>query len=70
MQKIVKCNKADYTTLSAIWERSVRATHDFLNEDTITGQYARISITDKNLRLFHTSEIFIGAISAPNSART
>ena len=36
MQKIVKCNKADYTTLSAIWERSVRATHDFLNEDTIT----------------------------------
>ena len=36
MQKIVKCNKADYTTLSAIWERSVRATHDFLDEDTIT----------------------------------
>ena len=36
MHKIVKCNKADYTTLSAIWERSVRATHDFLNEDTIT----------------------------------
>ena len=36
MQKIVKCNKADYTTLSAIWERSVRATHDLLDEDTIT----------------------------------
>ena len=36
MQKIVKCNKADYPTLSAIWERSVRATHDFLNEDTVT----------------------------------
>ena len=36
MQKIVKCNKEDYATLSAIWERSVRATHDFLNEDTIT----------------------------------
>ena len=36
MQQIVKCNKADYTTLSAIWERSVRATHDFFNEDTIT----------------------------------
>ena len=33
---IVKCNKEDYTTLSAIWERSVRATHDFLDEDTIT----------------------------------
>ena len=36
MQKIVKCNKADYTTLSDIWEHSVRATHDFLDEDTIT----------------------------------
>lgn len=35
MQKIVKCNKEDYTMLSAIWERSVRATHDFLDEDTI-----------------------------------
>ena len=36
MQKIVKCNKEDYGTLSAIWERSVRATHDFLDEETIT----------------------------------
>ena len=36
MQKIVKCNKEDYATLSAIWERSVRATHDFLDEETIT----------------------------------
>ena len=36
MQKIVKCNVADYAVLSAIWERSVRATHDFLDEDTIT----------------------------------
>ena len=36
MQKIVKCNVADYEVLSAIWERSVRATHDFLDEDTIT----------------------------------
>ena len=36
MQKIVKCNVADYAVLSAIWERSVRTTHDFLDEDTIT----------------------------------
>ncbi|MBD5328965.1 MAG: GNAT family N-acetyltransferase [Bacteroides sp.] len=35
MHKIVKCNKEDYETLSSIWERSVRATHDFLEEDTI-----------------------------------
>ena len=35
MQKIVRCNKEDYATLSSIWERSVRATHDFLDEDTI-----------------------------------
>ena len=35
MHKIVKCNKDDYATLSSIWERSVRATHDFLDEDTI-----------------------------------
>ena len=35
MQTIVRCNKEDYATLSSIWERSVRATHDFLDEDTI-----------------------------------
>ena len=35
MQEIVKCNKEDYATLSSIWERSVRATHDFLDENTI-----------------------------------
>ena len=35
MHKIVKCNKEDYATLSSIWERSVRATHDFLDENTI-----------------------------------
>jgi len=26
---------ADYDTLVALWERSVRATHDFLTEDDI-----------------------------------
>ena len=35
MEKIVRCNKENYPTLSAIWERAVRATHDFLDEDTI-----------------------------------
>nr|MBD5377541.1 GNAT family N-acetyltransferase [Bacteroides sp.] len=35
MQKIVKCNSDDYAALSAIWERSVRATHDFLDDDAI-----------------------------------
>lgn len=32
MMKIVKCGQGDYTTLAGIWERSVRATHDFLDE--------------------------------------
>lgn len=32
MKKIVKCNERDYDTLVRIWERSVRATHGFLNE--------------------------------------
>lgn len=36
MHKIVKCNKNDFSTLTEIWERSVRATHHFLDEDTIT----------------------------------
>lgn len=35
MRKIVTCDKDDYTTLVGIWERSVRATHDFLDETTI-----------------------------------
>ncbi len=33
--KITKCSPADYETLVGIWERSVRASHDFLPEDTI-----------------------------------
>ena len=33
--EIIKCNKTHYTTLSRIWERSVRSTHDFLSEDSI-----------------------------------
>ena len=36
MKKIVKCNKNDYKTLIGIWERSVRATHKFLDEASIS----------------------------------
>lgn len=32
---IIKCDKDDYRALAAIWERSVRASHDFLTEDSI-----------------------------------
>lgn len=35
MHRIVKCNKEDYMTLADIWERSVRATHKFLDEEAI-----------------------------------
>lgn len=35
MPKIVKCSDKDYATLSKIWERSVRNTHDFIDENTI-----------------------------------
>lgn len=35
MSKIVRCDKFDYEALAGIWERSVRATHDFLDEDAV-----------------------------------
>ena len=35
MNKIVKCQKSDFAILAGIWERSVRATHDFLTENDI-----------------------------------
>ncbi|HBI58602.1 MAG: GNAT family N-acetyltransferase [Duncaniella sp.] len=35
MRKIIKCNETDYRQLAEIWERSVRATHDFLDEAAI-----------------------------------
>lgn len=35
MQNIVRCDESDYTALAEIWERAVRATHDFLDEDSI-----------------------------------
>ena len=33
--RIMQCGKADYAALAGIWERSVRATHDFLSQDSI-----------------------------------
>lgn len=36
MKKIVECSKDDYPKLAELWERSVRATHDFLDENVIT----------------------------------
>lgn len=36
MMKIKRCSKDDYTALVGIWERSVRATHDFLDEAAIS----------------------------------
>ena len=34
--EIVRCNEKDYETLAGIWERSVMATHDFLQNDDFT----------------------------------
>ncbi|MBD5246602.1 MAG: GNAT family N-acetyltransferase [Barnesiella sp.] len=35
MKNIVRCSNDDYAALVGIWERSVRATHDFLDEASI-----------------------------------
>lgn len=35
MREILKCTSKDYAALIEIWERSVRATHLFLDNDTI-----------------------------------
>lgn len=35
MTRIEPCNENDYQTLVGIWERSVRATHEFLTEKDI-----------------------------------
>lgn len=35
MRKIVKCNESDHASLAGIWERSVRATHGFLDDAAI-----------------------------------
>lgn len=35
MKVIRRCMREDYPALVAIWERSVRASHDFLDDDSI-----------------------------------
>lgn len=35
MKRIEPCSESDYPTLVEIWERSVRATHEFLTENDI-----------------------------------
>lgn len=35
IRKIIKCGTKDYSTLVGIWERAVRATHGFLDEETL-----------------------------------
>lgn len=35
MTEIIRCTVSDYPALVEIWERSVRATHDFLTEEAI-----------------------------------
>lgn len=35
MNRIEPCNQNDYQTLVDIWERSVRATHEFLSEEDV-----------------------------------
>lgn len=56
MQKIVKCDSTDYLTLQGIWERSVRATHDFL-DDTAISEIKEALITDyfPNVELYAVS---------------
>lgn len=38
MYRIVRCDSHDYESLAMIWERSVKATHDFLSD----GDFAEI----------------------------
>ena len=49
MRKIIKCNKVDYPSLTDLWERSVRATHDFLTDDAIAA--IREDMLSKYLRV-------------------
>ena len=45
MMKIVKCNREKYPVLTGIWERSVRATHDFLTEN-VASDIKRVLASD------------------------
>ena len=57
MKTIVKCDRNDYPMLAEIWERSVRATHFFLNEESI-GEIRNSLIPDyfPNVDLYGVSD--------------
>ena len=57
MERIVECSKCDYKTLQGIWERSVRATHDFL-DDAAIGEIKEALIPDyfPNVDLYAVSD--------------
>lgn len=57
MRKIIRCTQNDYETLIGIWERSVRATHAFLDENAITEiKEALIPSYFPNVNLYAVSE--------------
>ncbi|MDE6859843.1 MAG: GNAT family N-acetyltransferase [Duncaniella sp.] len=57
MNKIVKCNEDDYVTLAEIWERSVRATHKFLDETSISEiKEALIPVYFPNVDIYAVSD--------------
>ena len=58
MVKIVECSGVHYPTLREIWERSVRATHDFLDETDIS-EIKGVLISDyfPNVDLYAVREI-------------
>lgn len=65
MQKIIRCTESDYVSLAKIWERSVRATHSFLSEESIREiKSALISEYFPNVSLFAIVDngIFVGFI--------
>ena len=65
MLEIVPCNTDDFQTLANIWERSVRATHFFLEEkDIVEIKSALIPNYFPNVDLYAVidNEIFVGFI--------
>lgn len=63
MQEILKCTHKDYAALIEIWERSVRATHLFLDNDTILEIKSRLG-TDYfpavELYALHDNDVPVG----------
>ena len=52
----MKCDRGDYPALIGIWERSVRASHDFLDEEAIAGIKERMPDYFANVELFAVSD--------------